>query len=140
MKKIGSVIGFFLLIIIVGIALISGISGTPADDSGSGTPGQYESGATLEQTNALTAAKLYLSTMPFSYEGLIDQLEFEGYSYSAAKYGADNCGANWNQQAAKAAKLYLDTMPFSRSELIKQLEYDKFTHEQAVYGVEANGY
>lgn len=57
-----------------------------------------------------------------------------------AKYGADNCGADWYEQAAKSAKSYLDYSSFSRKALIDQLKYEGFTHEQAIYGVEANGY
>ena len=78
--------------------------------------------------------------MPFSYEGLIDQLEYEGFTHSEAVYGADNCGADWNEQAAMMAESYLDILPFSRSELIGQLEFEGFTHAQAVYGAEQNGY
>lgn len=92
--------------------------------------------ATTGMRNALKAAKNYLSVMPFSYEGLIEQLEYEGYSHSEAVYGADNCGADWYEQAVKAAKNYLDIMPFSRSGLIEQLEYEGYTHDQAVYGVD----
>ena len=76
----------------------------------------------------------------FSYTGLIEQLEYEGYSHTEAVYGADNCGADWNEQAAKSAANYLDYTSFSRSGLIEQLEYEGFTHSQAVYGVEQNGY
>lgn len=78
--------------------------------------------------------------MPFSYNGLIKQLEYDKYTTEQATYGANNCGANWNEQAVKKAKSYLDIMSFSRDSLIRQLEYDGFTHEQAVYGAEANGY
>ena len=95
---------------------------------------------TMGQSNALESARLYLETMPFSYAGLIEQLEYEGYSTEDATYATDNCGADWNEQAVKSAKSYLDLMPFSKEELISQLEYDGFTHEQAVYGVEQNGY
>ena len=95
---------------------------------------------TTGQENALRSAENYLSFMPFSYNGLIEQLEFEKYSYEDAVYAADNCGADWNEQAAKKAKDYLDIMAFSKDGLIEQLEFDGFTHEQAVYGAEANGY
>lgn len=95
---------------------------------------------TMGQRNALAKAKEYLSVTAFSHRGLVEQLEYEGYSRAEATYGADNCGANWNEQAAKKAKEYLDIMAFSRSGLIEQLEYDGFTNSQAVYGVEANGY
>lgn len=95
---------------------------------------------TTGQTNALKKAKEYLGFTSFSHEGLIGQLEYEGFTKEEASYGADNCGADWNEQASKKAKDYLDFMAFSRDSLIEQLEYDGFTHEQAVYGAEKNGY
>lgn len=98
------------------------------------------SSATLGERNALSKARDYLDVMTFSYTGLIDQLEYEGYSYSEAVYGADHCGADWYEQAALKAAEYLDLMAFSRQGLIEQLEYEGFTYEQAVYGVEQNGY
>lgn len=96
--------------------------------------------STTGEKNALKKAQLYLNTMAFSRNGLIEQLEYEGFSKSEAIYGADNVGANWNEQAAKKAKSYLDIMPFSRESLIEQLEYEGFTHDQAVYGAAQNGY
>lgn len=108
--------------------------GTPKQESPKDTP--KTDNATTGMRNALKAAKNYLSVMPFSYEGLIEQLEYEGYSHSEAVYGADNCGADWYEQATKAAKNYLDIMAFSRSGLIEQLEYEGYTHDQAVYGVD----
>lgn len=95
---------------------------------------------TLGQKNALKTAKDYLRTMSFSYTGLIKQLEYEGYSKEEATYGADNCGADWNEQAAKMAKEYMNTMSFSRSGLISQLKYEGFTNIQAEYGASAVGY
>lgn len=95
---------------------------------------------TIGEQNALSSAKDYLNVMPFSYSGLIDQLKYEGYSDDEAKYGADNCGADWNEQAAKAAQNYLEIMSFSRQGLIDQLEYEGYTPEQAEYGVSAVGY
>ena len=75
----------------------------------------------------------------FSYQGLIDQLEYEKFTSEQSTYAVDHCGADWNEQAVKKAQSYLSFSSFSREELIAQLEYEKFTHEQAVYGVEANG-
>ena len=91
---------------------------------------------TAGMRNALQSAKNYLSVMPFSYSGLIEQLEFEGYSNKEATYAADNCGADWFEQAVRSAKNYLDIMPFSRSGLIEQLEFEGYTYEQAAYGVD----
>lgn len=95
---------------------------------------------TMGQKNALSSAKSYLNYSAFSYTGLIKQLEFEKFSNEDAVYAADNCGADWNEQAAKCAKSYLEYSSFSRDGLIDQLEFEGFTYEQAVYGVEANGY
>ena len=101
---------------------------------------EEEPALTMGQKNALGSANSYLSVMAFSYTGLIDQLEYEGYSTEDATFAADNCGADWYEQAAKKAEEYLDVMSFSRDGLIDQLEYEGFTTDQAVYGVEAVGY
>ena len=69
--------------------------------------------------------------MPFSLNELLDQLEYEGFTYGEAKYAADNCGANWKEQAFLKGKLYLDIFDFSRKELIDQLEYDGFSGDEA---------
>lgn len=95
---------------------------------------------TMGQKNALKTALNYLEFSAFSYSGLIDQLEYEGYSTEDATFAVDNCGADWNEQAAKCAQSYLDYSSFSRSGLIDQLEYEGFTAEQAEYGVSAVGY
>ncbi|KAK9680623.1 Host cell surface-exposed lipoprotein [Popillia japonica] len=103
-------------------------------------PVSQTDGATLGQSNALSKAKEYLSVMAFSYTGLIGQLEFDDFSSEDATYGADNCGADWNEQAAKKAQEYIDTMSFSRQGLIDQLVFDGFTQEQAEHGATAIGY
>lgn len=106
--------------------------------SGSTTAGTQT--ITFGMQNALNKAYDYLDFMAFSYEGLIKQLEYEGFTTEEATYACDHCGANWKQQASKKAKEYLDFMSFSKTGLIDQLEYDGFTYEEAVYGVEQNGY
>ena len=88
------------------------------------------------ERNALQRAKDYINIMPFSYSGLIDQLEYEGFLHNEAVYGADHCGADWKQQAYLKAKQYLEIMTFSYSGLVDQLLYEGFTQEQATYGVE----
>lgn len=94
---------------------------------------------TVAQQNAVRKAEEYLNVMPFSKSGLIEQLEFEGFTNEEAVYGVNNVSVDWNEQAVKKAEEYLDIMPFSRSGLIEQLEFEGFTYEQAVYGVEQNG-
>ena len=90
---------------------------------------------TMGQKNALDSAKSYVRHSDFSYGGLIDQLEYEGYTTAEATFAADNCGADWNEEALQKAKSYLKHSAFSRSGLIDQLEYGKFTAEQATYAV-----
>lgn len=123
-------------------------SGTPTQSKKPATTSQASSvmpsqttpsGGTASQQNAVSKAKSYLRFSAYSYEGLIEQLEFEGFSHEDAIFGADNCGANWDEQAIKKAKSYLDFSAFSYKGLIGQLEYEKFTHAQAVYGTDNCG-
>ena len=100
------------------------------DNSSSETNIQYQ---------ARNMAADYLDTMAFSLTGLIEQLEYEGFSNADATYGAKAINADWNEQAALAAEAYLDTMSFSRSGLIEQLIFEGFTPAQAKYGVDAVG-
>ena len=95
--------------------------------------------ATTSQKNALKKAKSYLNYSAFSYSGLIEQLEFEGFSTEDATYGADNCGADWMVQAEKKAKKYLDYSSFSHAGLVEQLEFEGFTPEQAEHGATSQG-
>lgn len=109
-----------------------------------GTVDETESNETEDVTmgmkNALGSAENYLSFMGISHKGIIQQLEFEGYTNEEAVYAADNCGANWNEEAAEAAESYLDVMSFSKDGLIQQLQFDGFTAEQALYAATASGY
>ena len=98
-----------------------------------------QSDKTISQKNAVRKAKSYLDYSAFSRDGLITQLEYEGFTTEDATYGADNCGADWMEQAAKKAKSYLNYSAFSRDGLITQLEYEGFTTEQAIYGVDSTG-
>lgn len=94
---------------------------------------------TVSQSNAVDKAKSYLDFAGFSRDGLVAQLEFDKFSNADAIYGADNAGADWNEQAAKKAKSYMDFSSFSRQGLIDQLEFDKFTTAQATYGADSVG-
>lgn len=117
---------------------LSGGSGSSTYGSSAGS--SSSGGPTMGEQNALEKAHDYLDYTAFSYSGLIDQLEFEGYSASEATYAADHCGADWNEQAAKKARQYLDYSSFSRSGLIDQLKFEGFTSAQAEYGARMNGY
>lgn len=97
---------------------------------------ETEETLTMGQKNALGSAESYLRFSAFSYEGLIHQLEFEKYSHEEAVFAADNCGADWTEQAQRSAESYLSHSAFSYDGLLDQLEYEKFTSEQAQYAVD----
>ncbi len=94
---------------------------------------------TVSQQNARAKAAEYLDFTAFSRSGLIDQLEYEGFSEGDAAFGIDALNVDWNEQAARMAAKYLDFTAFSRSGLIEQLVYEGFTQEQAEYGVSTTG-
>jgi hypothetical protein len=98
----------------------------------------YAGTATAASTSCSQAtrmAKSYLSSQSFSKSGLVEQLEYEGFSRSEARCGVSYSGANWLTQAVKTARSYLRSQAFSRTGLIEQLEFEGFTHYQAVFGV-----
>lgn len=88
-------------------------------------------GATSSQTRAYESARSYLNHSAFSREGLIEQLEYEGYSNSDATWAVDKSGADWYEQAEKSADSYLSHSAFSEEGLRDQLEYEGFTADQA---------
>lgn len=89
--------------------------------------------------SAVSYATKRLEFMPYSRQGIITYLTDLGFTDEEAQYGADNCGADWYEEAAECAESYLEYMSFSRESLIDQLEFEGFTYEEAVYGAEANG-
>lgn len=94
---------------------------------------------TMGQKNALSQAESYLQAMPFSRNGLVEQLEYEGYSHDDAVFAVSNCGADWSEQALLKAISYLDVMSFSQEGLVDQLLHEGFSEEQARYGVKNCG-
>jgi hypothetical protein len=94
---------------------------------------------TRSEENAIQKAEDYLAFTSFSRSGLIDQLEFEGFTTADATFAVDYLDIDWNEQAWRKAEDYLDFTSFSRSGLIDQLECEGFTTEQATYGVDKAG-
>ena len=95
---------------------------------------------TMGQKNAVKSAESYLKYSSFSRQGLIKQLEYEGFSHDDAVFAVDHITVDWNEQAVKSAESYLKYSSFSRQGLIKQLEYEGFTHDQAEYAAQQVGY
>jgi spermidine/putrescine-binding protein len=91
--------------------------------------------STAGQRNALSSAQSYLRSGAFSKSGLVEQLEYEDFSKSEARWAVAHVGVSWNAEAVESAKSYLRSSSFSRQGLIEQLEYEGFTHSQAAYGV-----
>ena len=124
-------------------------SAVSADANNAATPGldsfgdednsnDTGSGNSTER-NVIEEAKANLVHLANSRKGLIEKLKESGFSEEEAAYGADNCGADWNEQAAKVAQDYVELRSdFStRSILIKQLIYIGFTQEEAEFGADA---
>lgn len=94
---------------------------------------------TLSQQNALSKASDYLDYTAFSKTGLIEQLEFEGFSNGDATWAVARVSVDWNEQAALKAADYLDYTSFSKSGLVDQLIFEGYTKKQAAYGVSTTG-
>ena len=97
------------------------------------------SNLTTSQSNAVGKALDYIDYSAFSKKGLIDQLEFEGFSTADSKFAVNFIDVDWFEQAALKAASYLDYSSFSRKGLIDQLLFEGFTREEAVYGVDQTG-
>lgn len=97
------------------------------------------------QRHAVRAAENYLRMMPFSRDGLIDQLSSpfgDQFDVRDATVAVDSLTVDWNAQAVRAAEQYLRMMGFSCRGLIEQLSMDvgeQFTRAQAEYGARQAG-
>ena len=118
----------------------------PIFTSSQGGAVQLPDGTTISATGnekaALHKAKSYINSTSRGYSRscIIERLEDAGFSYNEAQFGADNCGADWNQEAAFQAGIYIRIYPnLTFTEMLESLEYDGFTYNEAVYGAYANG-
>lgn len=143
-EAVNSIVGRAVFPIDDGSILIEQNKGDVEQDEKSKQPAQEpeikQQEPTLSQQNALKTADMYIETLPFSQSGLIEQLEYEGYSAEDSAWAASMCGADWNEEAAQCAENYLNTMTFSRDGLKNQLLYEGFTEEQAEFGLTSVGY
>ncbi len=134
--------------LLASIMMIGGVMTTPVNlvfNDNSVALLSTAAASTKGQDNAVKQAKSYLKTMPFSRQGLIDQLSSpygSGFLEEEAVYAVDYLESNklvdWNEQAVKCAKNYLKTMAFSRAGLIDQMSSDfgsRFTKEQAEFAI-----
>ena len=92
---------------------------------------------TNAQKNAVRTAQSYLESSGFSRKGLIEQLDYDGYTIGDATTAIDSLDMNWLKQAKKTAKSYLQDSGFSRKGLIEQLDYDGYTISDATTAVDS---
>ena len=97
-------------------------------------------GFRMNKDAALEEAEECLRYGAYSYEGLIEELnEYRGFAEDTAVFAADNCGADWNEQAVQYADRMLDYGYYSYDGVVKLLKQNDFTEEQAVYGADNCG-
>ena len=113
-----------------------GIGKSGATGSGSEPSSTSE---TAIQQEAREVAQSYYETSWFSRSGMIEQLEYEGFSYEDSVYGVDSLGADWFEEAIGMANSYIESSWFSRIGLIEQLEYEGFSASESQYGVDSLG-
>lgn len=69
---------------------------------------------TAEDLRAKARAIRYVTNSAFSRDGLIHQLKFNGFSETAAEYGADHSGLDTKEQALKKVKSYITNNALER--------------------------
>ena len=147
--------------IIIGVILLGGCVNSMSNNSTSKTTSTYTpsvsesapvseniiveeekevSNLTVSQENAIKKAESYIRYSGFSRQGLIEQLEFEGFSNADSIFAVDNITVDWNEECAEKAQNYMEYSSFSRQGLIEQLEFEGFTSTEIEYGVAAVGY
>lgn len=94
-----------------------------------------ENDVPTQYQEVLDEAKSFIEFGEYSYSGLIEILEFVGYSNDEAEFAALNCNADWNNEAVQCAESYLDFKNMTKDELYGQLEYEGFTKEQISYAL-----
>lgn len=85
----------------------------------------------------INTALKYLDSTGFSKDGLIRQMEHDGYETGRAQRAIQQIGPDWNEQAAKAAESYLRVEDYSKEELQDLLKKAGFTEDEAAAGAEA---
>lgn len=109
----------------------------PSDNSNTNSQNTTVSNeSSSEKMSASDYAKMHLGTYPYSYLGLISQLEEGGgYSHEESVSAADSCGADWNENAVKAAQGFAEFSATNVEELKGLLKDEKFTDEQIEYAI-----
>ena len=88
---------------------------------------------------AVFSAEAYLDFAAFSESGLIDQLEFEGFTQSRPLLVSGLSRLTGVSRRRNRPSPIWTFSAFSRSGLIDQLLFEGFTESQATYGVDKAG-
>lgn len=134
--------GAALLLITLIIVIVCAVScsGSPETTVPETTePTVTELVQTPDQLDAMALAEQLLTQAPFSYAGLVSQLEYEGYDYQTAEYAVARCGADWFQQAETSAREYLELGEFDRQQMIDALLFEGFTTQEAEFAADQVG-
>ena len=112
-------------------------SSSSDDDTSTSSFTDDYSALDYESQNCYDQAMSYLDFMAFSRNGLIHQLQHDGYTDQAISNALDLLErdyVSWDTEALKKAQEYMETFSFSQQRLYEQLIHDGFTEEQANYG------
>lgn len=92
--------------------------------------------APTDLEEAFRTAEVYLEMGGISQSQLAEMMELEGCKPKEAEYIAENCDADWNEQAVLAARGHREYKSMSDDELLEMLIFQGFSEVQAAYGVE----
>lgn len=124
---------------------------TPAPDDGLPGPGEIPgpegtspvgdtSQMTDSQFKAVYSARRLFLFQPMSRRAVMTSLRISQFSEEDAAFGADHCGADWNEQARLWAKNCVSKNACSYAKLLKDLQWSgDFTPEEARYGADNCG-
>lgn len=135
MTRLALAIGALLL-------ALSGCATTTNEHAPQGDPQRVTSpdrdpDATADQTQALEAARSYITMSYMSAEGLRKQLAFDKHPGDAITYAMDHIDADWEAEAEEAAGAYMNAgMGMSKEGLREQLMFDGFTKNQTARAIE----
>ncbi|WP_205710837.1 Ltp family lipoprotein [Isoptericola sp. BMS4] len=122
-----------------GPATTPSVEGVGAEGGGS-TRADAEGKEARERRRARARAQEHLDYAAFSRSGLVDQLEFEGFTREVARHAVDSLDVEWTTQAVRAAMNYREFESYSRRGVVTQLVFEGYTRTQAEHGADAAGY
>ncbi|MDE6030284.1 MAG: hypothetical protein K2G32_01515, partial [Oscillospiraceae bacterium] len=132
MKKV------YALSVILAALLLAGCDGNTPPESSNIEDEPFVQTRAIRTAHSVALERL--EDRPCSLNQLVGYLEKEGFSHDEAVDAAENCGADWNEQALNKALSILENYACGYDHIVRELEeYNLFTHEQAVYAADNCG-